>query len=57
MQIICGIFYLLFSDSSLQEWNKPQNLPQYALTSELSKENAIESNVVGNVEEEEKRLR
>lgn len=27
MQIVCGVLYLLFSDSSLQEWNKPQNLP------------------------------
>jgi MFS family permease len=59
MQIICGILYLFFSDSSLQEWNRPQNLPQYALTSGASKENgnAMESNVVENVEEEEKRLR
>jgi MFS family permease len=24
MQIICGIFYMLFSDSTLQEWNKPK---------------------------------
>lgn len=56
MQIICGILYLLFSDSSLQEWNKPQNLPQYALTSGLSKENAMEPKIVENVEEE-KRLR
>lgn len=57
MQIICGILYLLFSDSSLQEWNRPQNSPQYALASGLSKENAIESNVVAESAEEEKRLR
>lgn len=23
-QIICGVLYLMFSDSNLQEWNKPQ---------------------------------
>lgn len=33
MQIVCGVLYLLFSDSSLQEWNKPQNLPEIPLTS------------------------
>lgn len=38
MQISCGILYLLFSDSSLQEWNRPQNSPQYALTSGTAKE-------------------
>jgi MFS family permease len=32
MQIVCGIIYLLFSDSSLQEWNKPQNIPDISLT-------------------------
>lgn len=25
-QIICGVLYLMFSDSTLQEWNKPQYL-------------------------------
>jgi MFS family permease len=25
MQIICGIFYLLFSESTLQPWNKPKS--------------------------------
>lgn len=56
MQIICGILYLLFSDSSLQEWNKPQNSPQYALTKGAAKENGMELNVRENAEEE-KRLR
>jgi MFS family permease len=32
MQIVCGILYLLFNDSSLQEWNKPQNIPDIPLT-------------------------
>lgn len=56
MQIICGISYLLFSDSTLQKWNKPQNLPEYALTTQTTKENSIKSKVVESVEEE-KRLR
>lgn len=31
MQIFCGILYILFSDSNLQEWNKPQeNSPENA---------------------------
>lgn len=54
MQIICGISYLLFSDSSLQEWNKPQNSPQYALTSGVSRatpENVLNSDVKENLEE------
>jgi MFS family permease len=57
MQITCGILYLVFSDSSLQEWNKPQNVPQYALTSGNVKEaeNAAESNFKENFEE--KRLK
>lgn len=38
MQIICGVLYLLFSDSSLQEWNKPQDATQYALTSGIPKD-------------------
>lgn len=25
MQIVCGILYLMFSDSTLQEWNNPQS--------------------------------
>lgn len=56
MQIICGILYLLFSDSSLQEWNKPQQPLEYALTNEVEKENGIKSNIIECVEEE-KRLR
>lgn len=27
MQLVCGVLYLFFSDSSLQEWNQPQNQP------------------------------
>lgn len=38
MQIVCGVLYLLFSDSTLQEWNKPQNLPDIPLT--ISNSNA-----------------
>lgn len=30
VQIICGVLYLLFSDSTLQEWNNPQ----YSLTTD-----------------------
>jgi MFS family permease len=56
MQIICGILYLLFSDSSLQEWNKPQHSPEYSLTTQKTKENGIEGGIVGGLEEE-KRLR
>lgn len=57
MQITCGIIYLLFSDSSLQEWNKPQNSPQYALTSgavssSCGKENVLDSDVKEDVEEQ-----
>lgn len=57
MQISCGILYLLFSDSSLQEWNKPQNAPQYALTSgavpgSCGKENVLDSDVKEDVEEQ-----
>jgi MFS family permease len=46
MQIVCGILYMLFSDSTLQEWNKPQLSPQYALTSGSKKdsENVTDSN-------------
>lgn len=58
MQIICGILYLLFSDSSLQEWNKPQNIPQYALSSGVvakDLDNITESNFNGI--DEEKRLK
>lgn len=49
---------MLFSDSSLQEWNKPQNVPQYALSSDIAArepENVTESNFNGN--HEEKRLK
>lgn len=56
MQIICGILYLLFSDSTLQQWNKPQNSPQYALTSgtvsSSGKENVLDSDVKEDVEEQ-----
>lgn len=58
MQLICGVLYLLFSDSSLQKWNKPQNSPQYALTSGVENakaENALESGCKANPEE--KRLK
>ena len=57
MQLICGILYLLFSDSSLQEWNKPQDLPQYALTSgKVKDEGNIQESVLKETLEE-KRLK
>lgn len=54
MQIVCGILYLMFSDSTLQHWNKPQNSPQYALTSGGTKveENFSDLNYKGNLETE-----
>lgn len=57
MQIICGILYLLFSDSTLQEWNKPQNSPQYALTSGVSKDTENVSNLDVKEDFEEQRLK
>jgi MFS family permease len=57
MQIICGILYLLFSDSSLQEWNKPQQSPQYALTSGKPKDSENVADSSFREIPEEKRLR
>jgi MFS family permease len=39
MQIVCGIVYLLFSDSSLQEWNKPQISQDIPLSNNLKTTN------------------
>lgn len=33
VQIVCGVLYLLFGDSTLQKWNNPQ----YSLTSDGTK--------------------
>lgn len=39
MQITCGVLYLMFSDSSLQQWNQPQNLPEfYKITKNKTKD-------------------
>lgn len=57
MQISCGILYLLFSDSNLQKWNKPQNSPQYALTSGISRETENVSNLNVKEDYEEQRLK
>lgn len=50
MQIICGVLYLIFSDSTLQEWNNPQSVE--ASVGNKSDRKLSDSNLEINQEEE-----